>query len=103
MIDLILQDYFKQYLKVARGVSDRTVAHYVTGLRTIDNYLERFDFPIRSVYETKTVEELNLIAQFLQTNSEFIKQNTIGHNMYSVSFKHFYKFACEDELFFRDN
>lgn len=103
VVKMILQDYFKQYLKVARGVTDRTVGHYITGLRTIDSYLDRFNFPIRSVYEVKTVDDLNLIAEFLQTNPEFIKQNTIGHNMYSVSFKHFYNFACEDELFFRNN
>lgn len=100
---MILQDYFKQYLKVARGVSDRTVGHYITGLKTIDSYLERFNFPIKSVYDVKTVDDLNLIADFLQTNPDFIKQNTVGHNMYSVSFKHFYNFACEDEVFFKNN
>ena len=100
---MILQDYFKQYLKVARGVTDRTVAHYITGLRTIDTYLEKYKFPIRSVYEVKTVADLDLIDKFLKTNPEFVKQNSVGHNMYSVSFKHFYNFACQDEVFFNAN
>ncbi len=100
---MVLQNYFKQYLKIARKVTDRTVAHYITGLRTVDSYLERFNFPIRSVYEVKTVDDLNLIAEFLQTNPEFVKQDSIGHSVYSVSFKHFYNFACREELFFRNN
>lgn len=61
---MILQDYFKQYLKIARGVSDRTVAHYITGLRTIDGYLERFNFSVKSVFEAKTIEDLKLIGDF---------------------------------------
>ena len=101
--NVILLDYFKQYLKASRGVTDKTVNHYVTGLNTVNLYLDMYNFPIRSVFEAKTVDDLKLISQFLDTNEEFVKQNKKGHNMYSVAFKHFLNFAIEDKQFFSDN
>ncbi len=100
---MILLDYYKQYLKVSRGVTDKSVGHYITGLNTINLYLNMYDYPIKSVFEAKSIADLELISEFLKTNEEFIKQNKTGHNMYSVAFKHFMNFAVEDEQFFGDN
>lgn len=99
----MLITYFKQYIKVSRGVSDKSVNHYVTGLNTINNLLQKYCFPIESVFSVSSVEDLNSIKEFLDSNEEFRKKDSTGHNMYSVAFKHFYRFACEDNAFFNNN
>lgn len=91
----MLLDYFKKYIRL-KGLSDRTVGHYVTGINTINALLEKYSFPIKNVFESCSITELDAIKEFLSTNEEFQIKNSIGHNMYSVSFGHFYKFVCGD-------
>ena len=96
----MLRDIYKQYIKVSRGISDRSVGHYITGINSINAILAKYNFPITNVFSVKTVEELDEIKAFLNSNEEFITKDSVGHNMYSVAFRHFYRFACEDDLFF---
>ena len=99
----MLRELYKQYIKVSRGVSDRTVGHYITGLNTINTILARSNYPIIDVFSVSTIEELNSIKSFLDSNDEFITKDSIGHSMYSVAFNHFYRFACVEEQFFTIN
>ena len=99
----MLRDVYKQYIKVSRGISDRSVGHYLTGIKSINAILVKYNFPITNVFSVKTVEELDEIKAFLNSNEEFITKDSVGHNMYSVAFKHFYRFACEDDQFFADS
>lgn len=43
------------------------------------------------------------MKESLANNSEFQQKDSTGHHMYSVAFKHFYRFACEDNDFFSRN
>ena len=98
----MLASLFKQYIKVTRGVKDRSVGHYITGINTINSLLQKYDFPIKNVFSVSSASELDSVRAFLDNNSEFQQKDSIGHNMYSVAFKHFYRFACEDHSFYRD-
>ena len=99
----MLREVYKQYIKVSRGISDRSVGHYITGINSINAILVKNGFPITDIFSVKTVEELDSICSFLDGNEEFIRKDSVGHNMYSVAFRHFYRFVCEDERFFSDN
>lgn len=99
----MLLEYFKQYIKITRGVTDKSVGHYITGLNTINSLLAKYDYPIKNVFEVKSVEDLDGILLFLTNNEEFKKKDSVGHNMYSVAFKHFYRFSSEDKEFFSNN
>lgn len=98
----MLQDFFKRYVRL-KGLSERTVGHYVTGINSINVILEKYNFPIKNIFETKTVADLEAIKLFLLSNTEFQEKNRIGHNMYSVSFRHFCEFVCGDYEFFNNN
>lgn len=99
----MLLEYFKQYIKITRGVTDKSVGHYITGINTINSLLAKYDYPIKNVFEVKSVEDLDGILLFLSNNEEFKKKDSVGHNMYSVAFKHFCSFASEDKEFFSNN
>lgn len=98
---LLLLEYFAQYIKITRGVTDSTVNHYITGLNTLNSLLKKYKWPITDVFTTTTKEELDSIKLFVLTNSEFINKDTVGNRMYSAAFNHFYRFACEDVNFFK--
>ncbi|MCQ2511783.1 MAG: HNH endonuclease [Lachnospiraceae bacterium] len=99
----MLLEYFKRYIKVSRGVTDKSVKHYVTGINTINSLLKKYDYPIKNVFEVNSIEELDDILLFLTSNEEFERKDSVGHNMYSVAFKHFYSFAKEETNFFGNN
>ncbi len=96
----MLLEYFKQYIKIIRGVTDKSVDHYITGINTINTLLVKYDCSIKNVFEVKSIEDLDEILMFLTKNEEFQKKISLGHNMYSVAFKHFYNFARDDKTFF---
>ena len=98
----MLQEFFKRYVRL-KGLSERTVGHYVTGINSINVILEKYNIPIRNIFEAKTVSDLESIKMFLLSNAEFQEKNRIGHNMYSVSFRHFCEFVCGDYEFFNHN
>ena len=99
----MLIDYFKQYMKVTSGITDKSVGHYITGINTINSLLQKYDFPVKNVFQISSLAELDAIKEFLANNPEFQQKDSVGHNMYSVAFKHFYRFACEDNDFFSRN
>ncbi len=96
----MLLEYFKKYIKISRNVSDSTVDHYITAINTINALLAKNNYPLKNVFSVSSHEELNDIKDYLNTNEEFIKKDTVGHRMYSVAFNHFYMFACEDKDFY---
>ena len=96
----MLIEYFKQYMKITRGITDKSVNHYVTGINSINALLQKYEFPISDIFAISSYSELEAIKSFLETNAEFLSKDAIGHNMYSVAFKHFYRFARSDSDFF---
>ena len=99
----MLLEYFKKYIKVTRNVADSTVNHYITAINTINSILEKYSFPIKNVFDSLDLSELEAIKQFLKSNEEFVTKDTVGNRMYSVAFNHFYRFACEDHGFYEKN
>ena len=99
----MLVEYFKQYMKISRGITDKSVNHYITGINTINSLLQKYAFPVSDIFQVESVSELEAVKAFLAGNSEFLQKDSTGHNMYSVAFKHFYRFACEDNNFFNSN
>lgn len=99
----MLIEYFKQYMKITRGITDKSVGHYITGINSINSLLQKYDFPIQNVFQIASINELNAVKVFLEGNAEFQQKDTTGHHMYSVAFKHFYRFACEDNSFFSNS
>jgi len=97
----MLIEYFKQYIKITRGISDSTVKHYITAINTINTLLSKYNFPISDVFSVKSLSELNAIKIFLEQNEEFIQKDTVGNRMYSVAFNHFYRFSCDDHDFYK--
>ena len=93
----MLRPYFEQYISVTRGKSAR---HYITGINSINTLLKKYNHRVCNLFAVKTIEELDSVKDFLNTNMEFLEKDSTGHNMYSVAFNHFYRFVCEDSQFF---
>ena len=87
-------------MKVSLGISDRSVDHYITGLNTINFILKKYGFISPDIFQVCCIKDLDTISEFLRSNTEFQTKDITGHNMYSVALKHFYRFVCEDPLFF---
>ena len=97
----MLIEYFKQYMKVTRGITDKSVGHYITGINSINALLVKYDFPVKNIFSVASSAELDAVKAFLETNEEFLEKDSTGHHMYGVAFKHFYRFACVDNEFFQ--
>lgn len=96
----MLLEYFRQYMKLTCDIAGGSVDRYITGINTINSLLEKYNFEIKNVYDAKVISDLDLVLSFLQNNEEFKTKNTVGHNMYSAAFSHFYRFAKDDPAFF---
>ena len=66
----MLIEYFKQYMKVTRNITDKSVRHYVTGINSINALLEKYNFPIKDVFTVSTFSDLDAIKAFLESNIE---------------------------------
>lgn len=99
----MLLELFKRYLRVSPSISDRTVVHYITGLKTINSLLSKYKFVIADIFQSNSVDDLNAVTGFLRSNDEFQTKDSAGHNMYSAALNHFYRFVCEDPLFFAED
>lgn len=99
----MLLDYFRQYMKVTTGISDKSIGHYISGINTINTLLVKYNFPITDVFSVASVQELETVKAFLNTNDDFITKDSVGHHMYSAAFNHFYKFASDDCNVFYEN
>ena len=52
----MLRELYKQYIKISRGVSDRSVGHYITGLNTINAILLKSNFPSAMFFPFKILK-----------------------------------------------
>ena len=61
----------------------------------IDSYLNRIlpNSIYDSIYDVGTIEELNEIRTLLLSNSDFVRENTEGHHMYSAGLNRYIEFA----------
>lgn len=94
----MLREYFAQYLKASRNVSDVTISKYISAMGIITQILHNNGFPVNDIFEVDTVDELESLKDFIFCNKEFLIKDETGNRMYSVAFNHFYKFACQGEI-----
>ena len=59
------------YIRDVRGVSEKTLRHYVGALHTINSLLEKYEFEIQNLFLTANVSELDKVKSFLDKNPEF--------------------------------
>lgn len=90
---MLREEQFKTYMRNVRGLSEGSIRNYVTGIQTINDILQKNKFRLLTVFAAECFEDLDDIKDFLEHNSEYHTKNTVEHNMYSASFKHFYRFA----------
>ena len=86
-------EHFQQYVMDTRGVSDRTARHYSAGLKTINLLLKEEEYRITDLFSVGSIDDLEEIRRFLDSCKKFTLKDSIGHRMYSVAFKHFYRYA----------
>lgn len=85
--------HFVEYIRDVRGVSESSLRSYVGALHTINTLLEKYHFAIPNLFLTTGIDELDEIRSFLEQNAEFQEKDATGHRMYSVAFKHYYRFS----------
>lgn len=85
--------YYEKYLKEIRKVSNSTIGHYIDAINSISKLLIQKNKIKNSLFEISDVNELEIIKEFLNQDVEFIQKDAKGHNMYSVGFNHYLKFA----------
>ena len=100
----MLKEYFKLYLTEVRGVSEKTVAHYNTSLRTVARYLKEAGKLNGSLYDVETLPELLALQAFLMTLTDFIAQDEKGNRMYTAGLNRYIEFATDsDSILSTDN
>lgn len=88
-----LMTYYAKYLEEIRKVSNATIKHYQQALRYISKFLVEREKIKQSIYEIQSLDELNIIKEYLYMNPDFVEQDTRGHRMYSAGFNNYLKFA----------
>lgn len=94
-----LKTYFQQYLSKISKLSQSSIKHYMEGMRYIDKYLLGKGKIKSSIFEVTDMAKLNELKAFLENDPDFIALNKRGHQMYSVSFNHYCKFALGDDFY----
>ncbi len=94
-----LKEYYKNYLRSVRKVSESSVKHYVGGLLTIDKLLKEKGKIKDSIYEINGLQELGVVKDFLRNDADFLLKDSIGHNMYSAALNNYIRFAQGDDFF----
>lgn len=94
-----LKEYYINYLRSIRHLSDSSIKHYVGGLSTIDKLLVAKSKVHRSIYEINSMQDLLVIREHLKSDVEFLLKDSTGHNMYSAALNNYIRFAQGDDFF----
>lgn len=89
-----LQEYFSKYLTEIRGLKKASVNHYMEGLdSTVSRYLAQHGLVQKSIFEIRTIEDLQEIKRILLKDKDFHDMDERGHRMYSAAFNRYMDFA----------
>ena len=94
-----LKQYYSKFLLEARNVSNSTVKHYLSSLKTISNILKDRGKIENNIYEVTNLKDLTDLREELFKDRDFIELDTTGHRMYSIGLNHYYNFATGDKWF----
>lgn len=97
--DYLLKEYYINYLRNVRKLSESSVKHYLGGLSTISKVLKTKEIIEESIYEVNTLVELLNAKAFLLNDPDFLIKDSVGHNMYSAALNNYIRFAEGDDFF----
>lgn len=97
--EYLLKEYYMNYLRKVRQLSESSIRHYVGGLSSIDKMLREKKKVSNSIYEIGDINELKIVKEFLFNDLDFTIKDTTGHNMYSAALNNYIRFAEGDDFF----
>lgn len=93
-----LKEYYINYLRNVRKLSETSVKHYVGGLSTITKLLITKEKVQDSIYEINSLKDLLIIREFLRKDADFLLKDSVGHSMYSAALNNYIRFAQGDDF-----
>ena len=93
----VLKEYYINYLRNVRKLSETSVKHYVGGLSTITKLLIAKEKVQDSIYEINSLNDL-IIREFLRKDADFLLKDSVGHSMYSAALNNYIRFAQGDDF-----
>lgn len=97
--DYLLKEYYINYLRNVRHLSESSIKHYIGGLSTISKVLIAKEKIQKSIYEINNLQELIIVREFLKSDADFSVKDSVGHNMYSAALNNYIRFAEGDDFF----
>lgn len=91
--NFVLQQYFESYLKNMRNLSDRAVAHYLSAISVMGDYLKGQGRLDRSFFEISEQDTLIEMKDALLNDAAFVEKDQRGNRMYSIALNHYIKFV----------
>lgn len=94
------EEWLKNYKKSdGTCLSKTSVDHYIGGIKTVSKDMLSNGVIIKEL-DAMSVDELNLAADTIIKNSQFIEKNKTGNNMYSGALKYYLEYRknnCSDD------
>lgn len=97
--EYMLLQYYTEYLKKVRKLSDSSVGHYTQAINRISKLLRDRGMIKDTIYELNDIGELEIIRNYVYNDPEFIALDIRGHRMYSAGLNNYYQFAIGEEMF----
>ena len=97
--EYVLKEYYKNYLRSVRKLSESSIKHYIGGLSAINKILKEKGKIEDSIYEISSLEDLSVIKEYLRNDADFLLKDSVGHNMYSAALNNYIRFAQGDDFF----
>lgn len=94
----VLKEYYAQYLREVRKLSQTSVKHYYDALNNISRRLQEKGLVERDVYEITDLDYLSYVRDVLYADPDFIDLNERGKRMYSAGLNNYFRFASGEEF-----
>ena len=96
--DYVLKEYYINYLRNVRKLSETSIKHYVGGLSSITKLLITKEKIQDSIYEINNLRDLLIVRELLRKDDDFLLKDSVGHNMYSAALNNYIRFAQGDDF-----
>ena len=93
-----LREYYISYLLNVRKVSQSSVNHYLDALSWISRYLAEKELIKDSVFEVRSIENLEELKNILISDEKFTSMDKRGHQMYTAGLNNYLRFAQGEEF-----
>ena len=92
------REYYISYLLNVENLAKSSVKHYLEALTWISKYLVKKGLIEESLFEVLSVATLEQFKDILLSDEGFTSMDKRGHQMYSVGFNHYLRFAKGEKL-----